>query len=839
MQGQDIVLAALLHDIGKICFRADKSKGNHSQAGRDFLKANFSDNYAHKQKFLECVANHHASALAKANLEATHPAYIIYEADNIASGTDRRPEENSAVGFDHYAALESIFNLLNGKSPQTKKHLLKSLGKDEKINYPVELGTAQKSTAGDYQKILQEFSSNLKRVKFEELSVNALLKISEHLTSFIPSSTNKAEVCDISLYDHQKITAAVAGCMYEYFQEHNITDYKQECYGSNNKNFRQKKIFKLVAGDFSGIQDFIYTIKSRGALKNLRGRSFYLEMLNEHIVDEILTKLNLNRSNLIYAGGGHFYILAANVPATEACIELAQEKINDWLLEKYGNSLYLQLASVDCTPLDLMYNEQKNSLGALYQQLSIQLNEGKINRYSEAQLAKMFTSQSSLNKLLDKERECAICHTSSKKLSKYQDYKNQNDTANSEDIEVCPTCKSLYSLGHAILAEESIFAVIKNAGELELPGLEENLAMCVVKDIDLEQFQKTNEVVRIYVKNKAQVSNNLATHLFVGDYISKNQAKNTMDFAELASKSGGIDGAGIKRLGVMRADVDSLGATFMTGFVQDNSKDKYRYVTLSRQAVLSRQLSMFFKKHINNLCKGELLGEDKVAVKSANIFAVEKTAKQRLVNIVYAGGDDMFIVGAWDELIELALDLQQAFTKYTQGKLTFSAGIALFQENFPVAQMANITACLEEQAKEYINLEGQVKNAISLFGVAKVSGATSDHTYSWPEFTEKVIAEKLQFLRINNKFLSKSFMYRLLTLLETADDRINIARLAYALARLQPVSDVASVQENYAQFRNKMYSWATDKTDRKQLLTALNLLIYALREKEETKNKGR
>ena len=33
-----LIKAALLHDIGKMCLRADHSLGNHSNAGANFLK---------------------------------------------------------------------------------------------------------------------------------------------------------------------------------------------------------------------------------------------------------------------------------------------------------------------------------------------------------------------------------------------------------------------------------------------------------------------------------------------------------------------------------------------------------------------------------------------------------------------------------------------------------------------------------------------------------------------------------------------------------------------------------------------------------------------------------
>lgn len=42
--------------------------------------------------------------------------------------------------------------------------------------------------------------------------------------------------------------------------------------------------------DISGIQNFIYSIGDKGALKGLRARSFYLEIMMEHIIDELLEK---------------------------------------------------------------------------------------------------------------------------------------------------------------------------------------------------------------------------------------------------------------------------------------------------------------------------------------------------------------------------------------------------------------------------------------------------------------------------------------------------------------------------------------------------------------------
>lgn len=58
----------------------------------------------------------------------------------------------------------------------------------------------------------------------------------------------------------------------------------------------------------------------------LRGRSFYLDIALENIVDELLEELHLSRANLIYCSGGHFYILADNTKETQDTAKAVAEK---------------------------------------------------------------------------------------------------------------------------------------------------------------------------------------------------------------------------------------------------------------------------------------------------------------------------------------------------------------------------------------------------------------------------------------------------------------------------------------------------------------------------------
>ena len=80
-----------------------------------------------------------------------------------------------------------------------------------------------------------------------------------------------------------------------------------------------------------------------------------------------------------------------------------------------------------------------------------------------------------------------------------------------------------------------------------------------------------------------------------------------------------------------------------------------------------------------------------------------------------------------------------------------------------------------------------------------------------------------------------ALLYRLLNLLDEADkEDINLARFAYTLGRMQPEKSSSEAKKQcYDAFSERMYKWFTSPDDRKQLRTALNLIIYYQREAKE------
>lgn len=822
-----LIKGALLHDIGKVCYRAMNKRINHSKLGGDFLEQYLKSN-EETERLLNCVRYHHKDYLQKAKLDKNDLAYIVYEADNIASGMDRRENEGEEKGFDPKLNLDSIFSVFYSDKEIQVANKYPLIYKDinKAFNYPRK--DISLATNSNYEALLNKIKSHFITKDINQISINQLLQIIEEGFSYVPSSTNRAEVCDISLYVHSKITSAVASCMKLYFDEQQIQDYKKYCFNSGSKIFRNEKIYLLVSGDISGIQDFIYTIPSKGALKTLRGRSLYIDLLLEEFIDEYLEQIGLSRANVLYSGGGHFYILAPNIEDTKKSIDKLQAKMNRWLMENIGINLYLAIGTAECSANNLMKSEAQGNLFAI---VNKKLKDDKTIRYSKDEdfLEHIFNVEKEKDTA---KKECNICHNLVDKLWKY----------NSDEEIACEFCLNLYKLGQDILTQDLVFVISEEKidGGIKIFGKDKDLYMYAVNIEDIDMFK--GKILRIYSKNNL-LENDLAIRLYLADYSAKNENDEVMTFDDLAKSSCKID-KGIKRLGVLRLDVDDLGIAFSSGFVSDKDKieDNLRYATLSRYADLSKDISMFFKVAINKICAGDLTGCVDFEEKAFNILGIAK-AKKRKVNIIYAGGDDLFLVGAWDEVLEVAIDINRAFKQFTNGKLTLSAGIAMFSPTYPISKMAEIAGLLVQMSKNRKD-----KNSIALFGMEtnlKANGQLEcKHIYTWADFEMKVCKEKMNYLlarlsfdgdKFNKLSVGKSLIYRLMDLIQLADeDKLNIARFAYVLARMQPKQDKDEQKRKvYEDFVSKMYQWINNNEDKKQLATALNLLVYYLRDKKE------
>lgn len=330
-----------------------------------------------------------------------------------------------------------------------------------------------------------------------------------------------------------------------------------------------------------------------------------------------------------------------------------------------------------------------------------------------------------------------------------------------------------------------------------LPGWEGESYFSLTNEKTAFTRMKNGEAVkRIYTKNRAFQELPNAVRLYVGDYAASREMETLAANAQ-----------GITRLAVCRMDVDNLGHAFVAGYRIPGERDpekRDQYLNISRTSAFSRQMSLFFKCYINPILE-----------------AAELDGRKLSVAIVYSGGDDVFLVGAWNDVITAVQRIQSSFDRFCGGSLTISAGISIHDDHFPIRQAAAHSADLEDHAKQRPG-----KNALALFD------PEDDHTYSWGEFREKVLGEKLKalndFFHAEEQERGNAFLYQLLELLRQAQaDRINLARYAYLLARMEPRDN--SKREQYRSFSQAMYRWALNQQDRQQLITAIYLYVYGER----------
>ena len=226
-------------------------------------------------------------------------------------------------------------------------------------------------------------------------------------------------------------------------------------------------------------------------------------------------------------------------------------------------------------------------------------------------------------------------------------------------------------------------------------------------------------------------------------------------------------------------------------------------MTLSRTAAFSRQVSLFFQLYINGILSGSFEGRRPLAL-----------------SIVYSGGDDVFLVGAWNDVLEAANRIQSAFSRFCCGSLSISGGLGIFDESFPIRAAAGVAAGLEAEAKAQPG-----KAALALFE------AETGHCYGWQELQNKVLGEKLRALENffnDSAERGSSFLYKLLELLRRSQEPgggINLARYAYLLARLEPKKSAPN-WKSYRDFADKMYGWALAREDKRQLITAIYIYVY-------------
>jgi CRISPR-associated protein Csm1 len=791
---EKFALGNLLHDIGKLKQRArypeDKGK-THSVIGYEWLRDQYGEGLV-----AAAARDHHG---AEKETWDSNLSLIIYEADNLAA-SERKifdPQEDASA-WQRDLLLASVFNritLKDGGPPEHRPRFwpLSSLGGW------VEPGESTLDQTGrGYRELWESFARDFEALKKagNHLAVTRVLHLLENHASFVPAMTLHIEgpddeaslrkQQDISLFDHVRITAAAAGSMALCLQESFPANWEREILKDQILAGWEKESplrpFLLIGGDLSGVQRFLYTISAKGALKSLKGRSFYLELLTDWVVERILKKIGLTPCNLIFQGGGHFYLLGPNLRKTEEDLIKIRSEVNGYLFDAFGGAL-LQL--IEWVP---MGKAHFRSAADLWAELGVRLNEGKKKKWADR--LDLLLGEPRMPHADCLTRSCGVCAREDKELS-------------AGAVPMCPPCREQFSFGERLqrLSRDARKESGKNlaiASWREQP-MEGEGVLSIGNGQDCLYYQPLlvgengqNEfpsIRSVYFLNEWEVKK-LRTPEDRCFLAGVHHPEDLEDLEAYVEKGFGWDKAA-----VLRVDVDRLGDIFQRGLPEGDR-------TFSRLASLSRYLSLFFKYHLNGILGPPENGYEKLTRTS---LAGRRIAGRGL-SLVYSGGDDLFLVGRWLDVLEASFDIRDAFLRFTGNpEITLSGGFTVESPEYPIHRFAEDAGEAESQAKS------KGRNALCL-----IKGP-----FQWGEADEirKIVQEEIgpllgigeSSLVIPEGSFSKGFLYRLLALVRAMgkEEAWIAPKIAYLAGRNGPdrrwLEENRSGAEGWMRLKNRLF----------------------------------
>ncbi len=691
-----VVLGALLHDIGKFMQRAELEKvypeivenydgfcptGEHGRPG--YLHA------AHTAYFIDRYIPDGLIEKAELYNAARHHKNVrgdIYkEADMLSSGMDRdQRESDEEKGRDAYKRerLYSVFEAVDLSDENDAKEMryryeLKELSDDLGIAFPREKSILQPAEGEllvpEYLRLWNGFEKEVQSIAATgiETFYSALSQLLLKYTWAIPSST--VDIPDISLYDHSKTTAAIAGCLYLHHAP--ALDEKALRNGETEK-------FILLAGDLSGIQNYIFNITHLGAggsAKRLRARSFTVAILAEIVTHKFLRAFGLVDSHVLMSSGGKFYLLLPKMAGADVLIEQIEKEVAQWLYENLNAEIGLNIAALNLAGKDFKhFNTVFSTMNALLQRKK-QTPFLAILKGSQGWSEKFVLGHAVFE---DEEKLCKGCG-------------RLPGTHQEEDKYFCRFCSQDKKIGQKLpLAGQIAFHDTSDAGEFALLGFSFDLVK------QGEKYQGKPYLVTVL--GKWMTMSGVPTGHKYTSYripkLGKEDCENCRDhdcedkgsvvsgnpmmFECIANKS-----KGRAVLGYLKADVDRLGEVFAFGL-------KGRTNSVSRIATMSRMLDLFFSGY------------------------VEKLQAERYPHIytVYTGGDDLMMIGPWDNVVDFAREMEREFRRFTckNPNITLSAGVILAKHRMPVFRSVEMAEGVLHEAKE--QPKGHGRDQFWLFG---------------------------------------------------------------------------------------------------------------------------
>jgi len=281
-------------------------------------------------------------------------------------------------------------------------------------------------------------------------------------------------------------------------------------------------------------------------------------------------------------------------------------------------------------------------------------------------------------------------------------------------------------------------------------------------------------------------------------YVEADQPK-TFNMIAQKSKKERKDGELVGRplLGFFKADVDNLGLIFSMGL-----GDK---LSVARLAAVSRMLNVFFSEYIVELAKKEF----------PDIY------------VVFAGGDDLFMIGPWNQTVQFGIKLREKLSLYCAGNpdITLSGGVLIAKPRLPMRKAVEMTEAHLESAKKFSD-ENRIKDSLCLLGEA-LSWQDADELIKLGNKFDKAIEEK------ERTAFSMAFLYRLLEYHKmyrkfTQDKKIKFG-MYLSLAHYDIARNILDIKKRNQEELDMLYEIFAVGISERPVLDRLNIpLFYAI-----------
>jgi len=716
-----LALAGLLHDVGKFRQRAHwGDRIPHEEHGARWV----ADVLAPRLSFLGPDEQHRLREAIRQHHERPYDrdARAVIVADRLAAGerVDRDEEERGSPAEEPLLTVFSSIHL-EGRPRVSARHAyhtapLPVRGEDWERIFPVPVNEAQV----DYQALWTSFERAIENVPQDvwaipERALHALLALLRAHAWCIPAATWKNEP-DVSLYDHLRMTAALAVCVGEQ-DEATIARWEEQ---TAHREFPPEPVALLIGGDLSGIQRFLYAITSAGAAKSLRGRSAYLSLITDAVMAYLLKELDLPPTQIVYSSGGHFYLLAP--PGVESRLPDLARQITEYLLLAHGGDLAIAIDAVPLQGAD--FSVRADGLVNKWRELNRQLGIRKAQRFREL-LGTHYERIVGPKEGGGNTLRCAVCHAEEEDLANGIIRRVEVE----DGIPKCTLCRSFDELGR-IIARRSDYLVLyprSKAPERELAW------HTVIAQLGWDMFfygehdpvsDRPNPLVTRL--NRADLSSErwpVADFRWLPVFTPLQQDGTIVELGDMARNA-----EGSPYWACLRMDVDDLGLIFGTGLGE-------RY-SISRVATLSHLVTLFFEGYINHLA-------EKVDPHREHLY------------LIYSGGDDLLLIGSWNYVLDAAQRIREDFRRFTANNpsLSMSGGISLHREKFPLYQAAASAGDALEAAKSFRRGDGREKDAFSFFGVV-VTWEDVEWMRHWADTLKRLIQGE-PGRRLSRGFLQK------------------------------------------------------------------------------------